>query len=118
MLESADEYAEAAPLYRELLLDPHALPSRGRDLAETREAHARGVCGCYRALGDLAGLEQAFADLKLALQRDDVNGAVNTTTRPTSKTVAMFEQARQELRTRTVSTPAGRPGDPPAAAGD
>jgi hypothetical protein len=118
MLVSAGEHAEAAPLYRELLLDPHALPSRGRNLTETREAHARGVCGCYRALGDLAGLEQAFTDLKLALQRDDVNGAVNTTTRLTPETVAMFEQARQELRTRTVTNPTGRPGDPPAAAGD
>jgi hypothetical protein len=76
------------------------------------------VCGCYQALGDLAGLEQAFADLTLALQRDDVNGAVNTTTRPMPETVAMFEQARQALRTRTGSTPTGRPGDPPAAAGD
>jgi hypothetical protein len=118
LLVSAGEHAEAAPLYRELLLDPHALPSRGRNLTETREAHARGLCGCYQALGDLAGLEQVVADLKLALGRDDVVGAATTPTQPTPRTLAMLEQVRQELRTRSVSTPTGRPGDPPAAVGD
>ena len=118
LLVGTGRYSEAAPLYRELLLDPRALPSRDRDLVETREAHAHALFGCYRALGDAAGLDRAFADLQLALERDDEVGAATTPTRPTSQTLALLEEARRELRTRTVSSPTGRAGDPPAAAGD
>ena len=118
LLVGTDRYSEAAPLYRECLLDPRALPSRDRNLADTREAHAHVLFGCYRALADTAGLEQAFTDLLLALERDDVLGAATIPTRPTSQPLAMLEEARQELRTRTVPPPTVRAGDPPAAAGD
>jgi nucleoid-associated protein YgaU len=118
LLAGTRTISEAASMYRELLLDPLALPSRDRDLVETREAHAHALFGCYRALADAAGLEQAFADLQLALEHDDKVGAATTPTRPTSQTRALLEEARRELRTHTGSSPSGRAGDPPAAAGD
>src|SRR5206468_659100 len=94
-------------------LDPCALPSRERDLTETREAHARALFGCCRALEDAVGLEQAFIDLKLALERDDLDGSATSPTRPAPESLAMLDEARQDLRARTVSQPAGRSGDPP-----
>jgi sugar (pentulose or hexulose) kinase len=118
LLVAAGCHAEATPLYRQLMLDLYALPSHDRDLVESREAHACALFGCYAAAGDAAGLEQAFEDLRAVLERDDVEGAAATPTRLAVHTLARLEEARQKLRARTVTPSTGRPGDPPAVAGD
>ncbi len=47
----------------------HGLCLPARDLTETREAHARTLFGCYRALEDAAGLDRAFENLSARTQR-------------------------------------------------
>jgi len=98
LLAGANQHAEAAQLYRELLLDRLALPSRGQDVAEAREAHARALFGCCRAIGDTAALEQALGDLRLALERDDLEGAAPSPTHPSATTMEALAEARQMLR--------------------
>jgi len=100
LLVDANHHAEAARLYRELLLDPFALPSRGKDVAEAREAHARALFGCCRAIGDTAALDQALGDLKLALERDDVEGAAPSRTHPSPATMQALAEAREMLRSQ------------------
>ena len=97
---AAGRHADAAALYRQLLVDPLALPSRDRDIVEAREAHARALFACCRALGDAAALERAFEDLKHAVAHDDRQGGVRTPTKLSTATIEALSAARQELRRR------------------
>jgi len=118
LYERAGRHSEAAAVYRDLLVDQYALPSRDRDLTETRESHARRLFACCCELKDVRALEQAFQDLSMALERDDVDGASAIPTRPGSETLSVLAKARQELRPGTPSVSTSGSGGPPAAAGD